>query len=336
MYQFWSQAEVRLLTFFKTGTTLDTPSIVQRLDHSEAQLPFHDEPRGYSIKTINTQVHTLRYGTKGNLLLDELKPLNGKLPSSYTAQLTNEFIRIIRDNNLTDSRMIAQAAYDSGLFGTKDSQVVRDSVDGLENFFWVLRRQQVILGADLGEPRSWPPHWMSHLVDLWNHLCTIPGSVDEKGKFIDYVLLARLMDLNISFLGTHFTALDMEKAERQAIKWGFLRSAYADAVILDDGPGLKVNKPVTAQNQTPALTRPPITPQQMNDFGRTAALTATIPAHMPLLPMVIKPRPADASNPDGSSAIFSPFDPREFGRPSGPPNPFGAGPSGSRQSARLP
>ncbi|MCJ1378923.1 hypothetical protein MMC17_002022 [Xylographa soralifera] len=303
----WTDEEIRFLTFLKTCTIFNNSDITNQMHYSAAQIPFLGaENRRYNKDIVASAIHRLK--TERNpLFIHELNLMNNNYPTSIPKAHWDELRSVIRDSGSVDSRVIAEAA-------SRRPLLQFSTVDAIESLFWILRRHGLILAQQLDDPRSWPVYWMSHLVDAWNHMKN-NGGLDENGKVRDYTGLAQLMNQKVTLLGAGFTALEVEKALHQAIKWGFLRCPYAAAFIEDDGDQFKVRDPVTAETQTPPpppaerFALPPI-----SQLGLTSDGTATIPAHVLLAPMIYRP---ETEGPPGSA------------QPGGQFDMYGAGPSGS-------
>ncbi|MCJ1413926.1 hypothetical protein MMC32_000251 [Xylographa parallela] len=275
----WNKAEIRLVAFLRTGLFLKAQEVAEQLIVAATQIPLSSHTREYNTRVIYGIQERVK--SEVNVFTKEPTQMNGKLPYMYSPTEKTLFLRTARESELGDPRLFAEKVKSLAQFRSY-------TVYSLENLFWTFRRERVILGDELDEPRSWPLHWMVYLVDAWKQLRTIDGAVDEHGKVINYNLLAELMNGKLSFHDKKFDAFDVEKAELQAIKWGFLRSTYAEHVIQTDGDGLRVSRTLSGPSLPPPTVLPAsqrVVLPSISQLGLTSAETATIPAHMRLAPM---------------------------------------------------
>ncbi|MCJ1403840.1 hypothetical protein MMC11_007063 [Xylographa trunciseda] len=293
---YWTEPESRLLTFLKTGNFFSWSEIATRMITAEKQISFGTVDRVYNKNNLGRACLSMRKDNT-SLYYRELILLDEAIPGIYAEVHLMAMMDTIKANKGKDATAIAEVARGLAVFR-------QDTIDALENYYWALWRDRAFPDNEPGEPRSWPVAWMFYLVDGWK-LLKQNGGTAASGKVIDYATLAYLMGQKI--MGVTFSAFDIEKAELQAIKWGFLRSSYANTVIDRDGLSLKVNHPLTEPTPAPEpaphsrylVSLPPLyLAPPMNQIELTrAAETTTIPAYAGLSYMTTQFGAAGPVNP---------------------------------------
>ncbi|MCJ1282225.1 hypothetical protein MMC26_001548 [Xylographa opegraphella] len=283
----WREDEIRLVTYLKITQRFYREELADAMQTFAAQLPFRSPARKYTHHSIRGVVE-IQSARPESLMAMELARLNSQPATFFMSMDLVPTIRFIEQLNSRNPREIAAALQRDGNFPDCN-------IDTLENLYWAFRRSRKISGDEPDEPLSWPNHHFVYLVDSWKELKD-SGDVDLDGKVLNYGKLAELMDRRVAMFDKRYTALHVEKAMQQAIKWGIIRCPYATWFIEEDGFELKVNGRVPLENKVP-----PPSSKQLPSLASTGLLYvspyATIEPYLPLQPSGMIAGPSHNADP---------------------------------------